>query len=439
MTTRILPLFAALLLITSAARADDWPQWMGPKRDNVWREDGILDKFPKGGPKVVWRTPIAAGYAGPAVANGKVFVTDRVLGKGAANPDDPFDTKDKVSSTERVLCLDQKTGKELWKHEYDCPYQISYPAGPRCTPTVHEGKVYTLGAMGNLICFEADSGKVVWQKELLKEYKTKPALWGYASHPFIDGKKLVTLVGGEGSHVVAFDKDTGKELWKAGNYPAQGYSPVTIIEAGGKRQMIVCAPKAVYSVNPETGEKYWATPYSEDFGYAVMTPVKVGDHLFVAGYPQKNLLVKLAADKPGVEVVYNNKKNTAVYPGAVQPFLVDNILYGYDDSGIMYAVEMPSGKRLWEEMGPVGGEKPKGSETAFMVKNGDRFFFFVETGHLAIGKLTTKGYEEIDRAKVLEPTNAAFGRKVVWCAPAYSDKRAYIRNDKEIIAVDLAK
>jgi len=432
----------ALSVLTApvVARGDDWPQWMGPKRDNVWRETGIVEKFPQGGPKVLWRTPVAGGYAGPAVSNGKVYVTDRVLAKGAVNPADPFDTKAKVNSSERVLCLDAKTGKEVWKKEYECPYQISYPAGPRCTPVVHEGKVYTLGAMGHFMCFEADTGKLIWEKNFVKDYKAKPALWGWAAHPLIDGKKIVTLVGGEGSHVVAFDKDTGKELWKAGNMPEQGYSPVMITEAGGKRQMIVAAPKAVYSLNPETGEQYWTTPYSpNDFGYAVMTPVRVGDHLFVAGYPARNLLVKLTADKPGIEVVFNNKKKTALYPGSVQPFLLDGLLYGYDDSGMMYAVELPSGNRVWEDAGPVGGDKPKGSETAFMVKNADRFFFFAETGDLVIGKLTPKGYEEIDRAKVIDPTNAAFGRKVVWCAPAYADKKAVIRNDKEIICVDLAK
>ncbi len=440
MTLRNLILLAGALFVSSmSASADDWPQWMGPKRDNVWREDGILDKFPAGGPKVLWRTPVAGGYAGPAVVGGKVYVTDRVLAKGAANPEDPFDTKQKVNSTERVLCLDARTGKEIWKHEYDCPYQISYPAGPRCTPTVHDGKVYALGAMGNLFCLNADTGAVVWKVDFKEAYKAKPALWGYAAHPVIDGKKLITLVGGEKSHVVAFDKDTGKELWKAGDDKAIGYSPVMFTEAGGKRQMIVAGPKAVYSVNPETGEQYWTTPYSSDFGYAVMTPVRVGDHLFVAGYPAKNVLVKLTADKPGIEVVFNNKKEVAIYPGAVQPFQQDGLLYGYDDSGWMYATELPSGKRVWKEMGPIGGEEPKGSETAFFVKNGDRFFFFAETGHLIIGKLSPKGYEEIDRAKVIDPTGAAFGRKVVWSAPAYADKKAFIRNDKEIICVDLAK
>src|SRR5262245_39757272 len=193
----------AFLALPLTASADDWPQWMGPKRDNVWREDGILEKFPRGGPKVVWKTEVAGGYAGPAVSGGKVFVMDRVLAKGEVNPDDPFDIKNKVNSTERVLCLDAKTGKQIWKHEYNCPYQISYPAGPRCTPLVHDGKVYTLGAMGNISCLDEKTGKVVWEKDLVKEYKTKPPLWGYAAHPLIDGQKLITHAGGDGSHVVA--------------------------------------------------------------------------------------------------------------------------------------------------------------------------------------------------------------------------------------------
>jgi outer membrane protein assembly factor BamB len=436
MPIRALFLFALVLLRTpSVATADDWPQWMGPQRDNIWREEGILEKFPAGGPKIAWRTPIAGGYAGPAVANGLVYVTDYLTADNVKV--DNFARKE-FSGNERVLCLDQKTGKEKWKHEYPVKYTISYPAGPRCTPLVHEGKVYTLGAEGNLFCFDAVSGKIVWEKNLRDEYKTKSALWGYAAHPLIDGKKLVTLVGGPGSHVVAFDKDTGKEIWKAGQQPDQGYSPVLITEAGGKRQMIVAGTKSIYSVNPETGEQYWTTPFAVDNGCMVMTPVRSGAYLFLGGYNGKSTVLKLDADKPAVAVEWQNKKGSGMSPVNVQPFLQDGVLYGYDDTGNMYAVELPSGKRLWDGPGPVGGE-PKGSGTAFIVKNGDRFFFFAETGNLVIGKLTPKGFEEIDQAKVIEPTNTAWGRKVVWCAPAYADKKMYVRNDKEIICVDLAK
>src|SRR5947209_17130051 len=121
----------------SQARADDWPQWLGPKRDGVWRETGIVEKFPPGGPKVRWRYPVGEGYSGPAVANGRVFVSDRVRATGAANPADPFQSS-RVEGKERLLCLDEATGKLIWQYAYDCPYRISYAAGPRATPAVSQ-------------------------------------------------------------------------------------------------------------------------------------------------------------------------------------------------------------------------------------------------------------------------------------------------------------
>src|SRR5262245_56198162 len=125
----------AIIFATTSASAADWPQWMGPNRDDVWAETDIIDKFPEGGLKPLWRKPIHGGFAGPAVAGGKVYVTDYVKSAGDASPA-PTKRND-LQGKERVLCLDAKTGEELWKHEYDCNYSISYPAGPRCTPTVH--------------------------------------------------------------------------------------------------------------------------------------------------------------------------------------------------------------------------------------------------------------------------------------------------------------
>src|SRR5262249_4040199 len=147
----------------------DWPQWLGPKRDGVWRETDLIEKFPKGGPKVLWRTKIGAGYSGPAVADGRVFVTDRVLADGAKNPDNAF-ARPKVEGKERVLCLDEAKGTVIWEKEYDCTYKISYALGPRTTPVVTKDKVYTLGAMGDLYCFDVKNGDILWKKNLLKEY-----------------------------------------------------------------------------------------------------------------------------------------------------------------------------------------------------------------------------------------------------------------------------
>ena len=149
------------------SRADDWPQWLGPKRDSVWRETGLLDRFPSGGPKVLWRVPIDGGFSGPAVVGNRVFVMDYVASEGQRWEPGPG-KRDRLKGRERVLCLDAGTGKLLWKHEYECPYFVSYASGPRCTPTVADGRVYTLGTMGDLHCLDAVDGRVVWAKDLKK-------------------------------------------------------------------------------------------------------------------------------------------------------------------------------------------------------------------------------------------------------------------------------
>src|SRR5207302_798743 len=135
--------------------------WLGPNRDSIWREAGIIEKFPAEGPPVRWRAPIGSGYSGPIVAKGHVYITDRRLAQDEATPDDPF-KRGSVRGLERVLCLNEADWHELWHHEYECPYTISYPAGPRVAPLATDGKVFALGAEGNLFCLGAADGKVLW-------------------------------------------------------------------------------------------------------------------------------------------------------------------------------------------------------------------------------------------------------------------------------------
>jgi outer membrane protein assembly factor BamB len=424
-----------LLAVVVPASADDWPQWMGPGRDNVWREAGIVERFPAGGPKILWTAPVAGGYSGPAVAAGRLVVTDYVTADDVKVAN--FERK-QFSGVERVLCLDEATGREIWKHEYPVKYTMSYPAGPRCTPIIHQGKVYTLGGEGHLICFDLNGGEVVWQKDLVQQYNTKTALWGYASHPLIDGQKLICLAGGEGSHVVAFDKDTGEELWRALTSPEQGYSPPTMVQAGGKRQLILLRPNAVTSVDPETGREYWSFPYEATSGSIIMSPIKAGEFLYAGGYSNKNLLLKLASDRPAAEVQWQDLPRKAVSPVNVQPILDQDVIYGFDQRGTFVAFEVPSGDRLWETPAPLAEDRPLGSGTAFIVRQGDRYWLFTEQGDLIIAQLSRDGFTELDRAHVIEPTNVAFGRDVVWSMPAFANRRAYIRNDKQCIAVELA-
>ena len=207
----------------STSLADDWPQWLGPKRDGVWRETGILEKFPEGGPKVLLANAggngllRSGGRRRPRLSHRPSLARRRQEFRRTPS------ARQKVPGNERVLCLDATSGNILWKHEYDCPYEVSYPAGPRTTPVVAGGKVYTLGTMGDLLCLDAENGTVLWSKNFPQDYDARVQLWGFAAHPLLDGDKLICLVGGEESVVVAFHKNTGKEIWQALSAKGAGY------------------------------------------------------------------------------------------------------------------------------------------------------------------------------------------------------------------------
>ncbi len=400
----------ALAFLAPLASADDWPQWMGPNRDGVWAETGIVKTLPNGDPnrgnqlKPVWSVPVHAGYSGPAVADGRVYVTDRVLAKGARNPDDPFDIKEQVNSTERVLCLDAKTGKELWA------------------------------------------------KNFPKDYATKVPLWGYCGHPLVYRNLLVCVGGGPNAVAVAFDKDTGAEKWKALASRDPGYAPPTLIRAGGVDQLVIWHGHAINGLDPLTGKPHWSVGCAPLFAMSIMAPRQHGDRLFAAGIGGAGVVLKLDKDKPAVTVLWQEAtdksrkpKERGLYPVNMAPLVVDGVVYGVDQPGMLRAVELETGKKLWFTHKPViGREEPEdykgaGSGTAFVVKNGDRYFLFAETGELVIAKLSPKGYEEVSRAKLLDPTGAAFGRKVVWSHPAFANKSVYARNDKELACFSLAE
>jgi len=436
----------AVLLLAPAAAADDWPQWMGPNRDAVWKETGIVEKFPEGGPKKLWSVPIGGGFAGPAVAGGKVYVFDRKLTEGGAKPASDFDSKTKLPGTERILCLDAKTGKELWKHEYDCPYQVSYASGPRCTPTVADGKVYALGTMGDLHCLDADKGTVVWKKDFKADYKSKTPVWGFSGHPLVYQNLLIVPVGGEKALLAAFDKDTGKEVWTAGPGGLPGYSPAAVVEVNGAPQVVHFRPKAVAGFDPKSGKELWSvplTPVAQD-DMSIMTPRQSGDTLFAAARGGIAVALKLGEGAPS-EVWKGDGKTTGVYPINMTPFIDGDTIYGVDGAGMLRAVDLKTGKRLWYSFEPVLDKELEedfrggGSGTAFLVKNGDRFFIFNEMGSLVIAKLTPEGYQQVDKAKLIEQTAATFGRKYVWSHPAFAEKCVFVRNDKEIACFSLAK
>ena len=446
MKTRGIILAVLAMGCAAGLRADDWPQWLGPERDSVWREKGIVSSFPAGGPPVVWRAEIGSGYSGPAVAHGRVYVLDHQFAKASDKPTDPF-ARGTIPGVERIVCLNADDGKTVWRHEYDCPYTVSYPAGPRTTPVVSDGKVFTLGAEGNLVCLDAKAGSVVWSRDFKQDYNIKTPMWGFAGNPLLDGKKLICLAGGSGSTVVALDKSTGKEIWRALSSKEPGYCSPVIFKAGGVRQLIVWDPESVNSLDPETGEVYWSLKSSQPIraGMTIPTPRKMDDFLFLTCFYNGSWMLKLDASKPAATTVWQSQrvseKNTdALHSTLSTPFLEDGYIYGVCSYGQLRCLNAATGDRIWETFNAT---TPDGKEmrwaNAFIVKNQDRFFLFNEKGDLIIARLTPKGYDEISRAHVIEPDNHEAGRQVVWSHPAFAHRRMYVRDDHEIICVDLAQ
>ncbi len=437
---RLLPILIVLLASVSTSAAD-WPQWMGPNRDDVWDETDILEQFPAGGPTFVWRKPVHGGFAGPAVAAGRVFVTDYQKMAGDASPT-PTKRND-LQGKERVLCLDARDGSEIWKHEYECAYTISYPAGPRCTPTVDDGRVYTLGAMGDLVCLDARLGTVVWSKNLPKTYGAAVPLWGYAGHPLIYNDTLISLAGGKGNAVVALDKRTGQEKWKALSATEIGYSPPTLIRAGGVTQLLIFNGEGLHSLNPDSGELYWFEPLRTAFSMAIMAPRTDGEFLFAGGHSGASLGLKLDAARPAVTKAWQGSKTIGLAPVSGTPFVEDGVAYGIDGNGIFRAMRIATGERLWATAKPVNGQdndrRGANEGATFVTKNGNRFFIFGENGDLVIARLSAQKYDEVSRAKLLDPVGVGLGRAVVWSHPAYAQRCVFARNDQEIVCVSLAK
>src|SRR6266850_3900662 len=375
--SRLLAAGPLVLLPNARLLGADWPQWLGPQRDGVWREAGIVEEFPKNGPSIRWRVSVGGGYSGPAVANGRVYLTDRQLAASARPPSDPF-ARGKIPGGERVLCFREADGELLWKHEYDCPYTVSYPAGPRATPLVAGGKLYTLGTEGHLFCFDAASGKILWSRDFKQDFNVPTPLWGFAAHPLLDGSKLICLAGGDGSVVVAFDKDSGKELWRALRAKEPGYCPPMIYQAGGQRQLIIWHPEAVNSLDPETGKVFWSEPFLVQSALSIPTPRKLGDSLFITTFYNGSRMFRLDSEKPGAALRWQSKKNSEKETDGLHaimstPFLEEGYLYGVCSYGQLRCLKADTGERLWETFAATGGKEERWAN-AFLIKNGDRFF-----------------------------------------------------------------
>ena len=404
-------------------RGDDWPQWRGPTRDDVWKETGIVQRFSAAQLPIRWRAEIGSGYSGPTVAQGRVYVTD-------------LQTEPRMA--EGVHCFDWKTGRNVWNFSYDCTYKnVGYMAGPRAAVAIDDGRAYALGTMGHLHCLDAATGKVLWKKVPQVDYKIRTPIWGIASAPLVDGELVIVQLGAEGACLLALDKHTGAERWRALNDQASYSAPIIIRQAG--RRVLVCwTGNNVVGLDPATGAVYWKYPFPPaKMVINVPTPAVCGDRLFLTGFYDGSLMLKLDQDELRVEKLWRRRGESERHTDALHamissPFMEGDYVYGVDSYGELRCLDARTGDRIWEDLTAV----PKARwATIHMVRNGGRVWMFNERGELIIGTLSPKGFHEISRAKLIKPTTGQLDQRggVCWAHPAYAYKHVFARNDRELV------
>jgi outer membrane protein assembly factor BamB len=315
-------------------------------------------------------------------------------------------------------------------------------------PIVDGDRVFTLGAMGDLFCLDAKDGSIIWERHFLKDYAVEPPVWGYAAHPLLDGDRLICLVGGTNTAVVAFDKKTGNELWHALTTQEIGYAPPVLHAFHGRRELIIWQPEALAALEPETGKVLWTQKYPVEGKLqrpevTIAMPRVKGDEIFVTSYYHGSLLVQVTNDPPGVRVVWDRHStshssfNEGLHTVMCTPVWKGDYLYGVCGAGELRCLDAKTGDRIWESDAAMGGNLGDFGN-AFLVQHDESVFIWNDQGELITGRLTPKGFVQISCAKLLETSENTRGRDIVWCPPAFAGRCLYVHNGKELICVSLA-
>lgn len=425
-------IFALSLGLVLSAGAADWPEFQGEGRQNIWTESGIIKSFSADQLKRKWSAPVGAGYSGPTVAGDGVYLMDR--------PDE---------AQERIVCVDRETGVEKWIHAYDCQYnQIGYGYGPRACVTIKDGRAYAMGTMGHLHCLDAATGALVWSKILTNDYEVDMPIWGLTNSPLVEGDHVIVqaAAGPEGACVVAFDKNTGKEKWRAFKDKASYVSPM-MIEQGGQKVLVAWTGFRIAGMNPADGSVFWeletrpnkmpinvpGPAINEDTTRAFLSVFYDGSRLL--DIDQTAAKAKQLWARKGT----SERRTDALHAIISPPYISGDYIYGIDSYGEMRCLEMATGDRIWEDQTAT---KYGRWSTVFMVRHGENTWMVNEQGDLILAKLDEKGYHEISRAKIIEPLTELKQREngyVMWAPPAFANQCVYVKNDKELICISLAE
>lgn len=429
-------MFGGVVAVAAAERSTgDWPEWRGHGRIGVWRETGVLDRFPAGGLRFLWRTPIRAGYSAPSVAGGRVFVTD-------------FAARHGLQGIERIVALNSDSGAVVWTADWFADYAgIDYASGPRAAPTVDGDCVYVQGAAGRLACFGVGDGKARWTNDLREAVSAELPPWGLSSAPLVVDDLLIAVAyGSPNAKVVAFDKRTGEERWRAlsSTESGPGYSQPLLIHAGDVEQLILWHAGAVSALDPRTGRVIWEHAFPIRMETPIATPVWAPPYLLVSAFFNGARLLRVSGDS--AELVWKSESDNPLQPDKLHALMASPVvdgghIYGVCAYGQLRCLEIHSGKQVWETQA-VTKERARNA-SAFLVRQGDRCWINNDRGELILARLSPEGYDEIDRTKLIEPTSKPGARRelgsVHWSHPAYAYRRIYARNDRELLCADLAR
>lgn len=393
MTTRLL----LLALCTQAISAADWPNFLGPTRNSLSPETGLNKNWTAQPPRELWRVPMNDdGYAGPSVANGKLFIVDHQGDK------------------DMVRALDLKTGKDLWTYTYDDKSKPNHGFA-RATPTVEAGKVYTVSRFGIVHCLDEQTGKVIWRKDVVAEFKGILPRWEMAWSPMTDGDKLIVVPGGDGAAVATLNKHTGATIWKGGGSDKPGYATPVVATLGGVKQYIVFTAFHLIGVEAATGKLLWQVPWRTDWDVNAATPLIVGDKIFItSNYKHGCALVDVAANKP--TVVW---ENTELQCHFNSPVLYNGHIYGI--SNWMACLDPASGRALWKQSGFEKG--------GLIIADGVILALDGAKGDLVMVEASPRAYRELGRIKPLGGQS--------WTAPVLADGKLVIRNKKTLACLAL--
>ncbi|MDB6125297.1 MAG: outer rane biosis protein BamB [Pedosphaera sp.] len=412
MTAKFLSILA-LLVFTSKAWGSDWPQFLGPTRNGVYTNADLAESWPKEGPAVVWQKNIGQGFSGPVVAGHKLILFHRLADK------------------ETVECLDARTGKQLWSFSYGTAYQddFGFDKGPRATPSIVDGRVYTFGAEGMLHCLDFASGKKVWSVNAKKEFQAGKGFFGIACSPLVEGNVVLLNIGGvDGAGIVAFDKATGKVLWKTSNDEAS-YSAPTAATIDGTRYAVVLTRSALNGLDPTTGKSCFEYPFKPPMNASVSaaTPLAIGDLIFLsASYGTGAAVLRLKDGKLekvwSAQDVLSNHYATSVHHNGFLYGIDGRTDPGFHPGASLRCVELKTGKVHW---------KKDDFGAATITLAGDQLLILTERGELIRALATPDDFKPNARAEVFPNHVRAY--------PALVDGFLYARSKDKLLCVDLSK